>query len=408
MDQVTNPAEARAGLLPEIVAETAAIQEFRRDIHAHPELCFEELRTAERVAEALQAWGICVHRGLGKTGVVGTIKAGSSPSAIGLRADMDALPILEQNGFAHASVYPGKMHACGHDGHTAMLLAAARYLARHKNFDGTVHLIFQPAEEGGGGADAMIKDGLFERFPMRAVYGMHNWPGIPVGQFAVGEGPVMAAFDTFRVVIRGKGCHAALPHLGLDPVPVSAQIITAFQTILTRSANPLDSGVLSVTTVHVGEAKNVIADSCEMTGTLRTFSADLMNLIQQRMTDIVKHTCLAHGMTGDIEFTEGYPATVNDPQQAELCRRVMAGIVGKENVLRQQPVMGAEDFAYMLQQLPGCYCFIGNGQGEHRLPAHGLGPCTLHNASYDFNDEILPLGATYWVKLVESCLAVAE
>lgn len=408
MDELTNPGMAQAQLLPDIVAEAAAIGTLRRDIHAHPELCFEELRTAERVAEALQGWGISVHRGLGKTGVVGMIRAGRSARAIGLRADMDALPILEQNGFAHASVYPGKMHACGHDGHTAMLLAAAQHLARNKNFDGTVHLIFQPAEEGGGGADAMIKDGLLEMFPMQAIYGMHNWPGIPVGQFAVGAGPVMAAFDTFRIVIRGKGCHAALPHLGLDPVPVVAQIIMAFQTILTRSANPLDAGVLSVTTVHVGEAKNVIADSCEMTGTLRTFSAELMVLIQQRMRDIAEHTCLAHGMTCEIEFTKGYPATVNHPEQTELCRRVMAGIVGKENVLQQQPVMGAEDFAYMLQQLPGCYCFIGNGEGEHRLPAHGAGPCTLHNASYDFNDEILPLGATYWVKLVETCLAVAE
>ncbi|MCK9606738.1 MAG: M20 family metallopeptidase [Methylomonas sp.] len=395
-------------VLPDIVAEIAAIRALRRDIHAHPELCFEEVRTAERVADTLQGWGISVHRGLGKTGVVGTIRAGSSSRTIGLRADMDALPILEQNGFAHASVFPGKMHACGHDGHTAMLLAAAQYLVRHGKFDGTVQLIFQPAEEGGGGADAMIKDGLFEMFPMQAVYGMHNWPGLPVGQFAVGAGPVMAAFDTFQIIIRGKGCHAALPHLGLDPVPVAAQIIMAFQTILTRSANPLDAGVLSVTTVHVGEAKNVIADTCEMTGTLRTFSADLMALIQQRMRDIAEHTCLAHGMTCEIEFTKGYPATVNHPEQAEFCRQVMTGIVGTKNVLLQQPVMGAEDFAYMLQQLPGCYCFIGNGEGEHRAPDHGAGPCTLHNASYDFNDAILPLGATYWVRLVETCLAMAN
>lgn len=407
MDKMAQQLNCSA-LLPDIVAEIDAIRGLRRDIHAHPELCFEEVRTAERVADTLQGWGISVHRGLGKTGVVGTIRAGSSSRTIGLRADMDALPILEQNGFAHASVYPGKMHACGHDGHTAMLLAAAQYLVRHGKFDGTVQLIFQPAEEGGGGADAMIKDGLFDMFPMQAVYGMHNWPGLPVGQFAVGAGPVMAAFDTFQIIIRGKGCHAALPHLGLDPVPVAAQIIMALQTILTRSANPLDAGVLSVTTVHVGEAKNVIADTCEMTGTLRTFSADLMALIQQRMRDIAEHTCLAHGMTCEIEFTKGYPATVNHPEQAELSRQVMAGIVGKDNVLLQQPVMGAEDFAYMLQQLPGCYCFIGNGEGEHRVPDHGAGPCTLHNASYDFNDAILPLGATYWVRLVETCLAIVD
>lgn len=408
MDELTKQRINHARMLPEILADTAAIRHFRRDIHAHPELCFEEARTAERIAEALQAWGIAVHRGLGKTGVVGSIHAGNSTRAIGLRADMDALPILEQNGFGHASVYPGKMHACGHDGHTAMLLAAARYLVRHGNFDGSVHLIFQPAEEQGGGADAMIKDGLFEMFPMQTVFGMHNWPGLPAGQFAVSPGPVMAAVDTFRIIIRGKGCHAALPHMGLDPVPVAAQMIMAFQTILTRSANPLDAGVLSVTTVHVGDATNVIADSCELTGTLRTFSLELMELLQWRMSEIARHTSLAHGMTCEIEFTHGYPATVNDPEQAEFCRQVLAGVVGTENVLPQLPVMGAEDFAYMLQKLPGCYCFIGNGEGGHRLPDHGAGPCTLHNASYDFNDEILPLGATYWVKLVEACLPVAD
>ena len=396
----------KLSVLADIVANHDAISRIRRDIHAHPELCFAEERTADLVAKKLTELGIPVQRGLGKTGVVGTLKSGSSQRAIGLRADMDALPILEQNSFAHASVYPGKMHACGHDGHTAMLLAAAEYLAKHLNFDGTVYLIFQPAEEGGGGADAMIKDGLFELFPMQAVYGMHNWPGIPVGQFAVSPGPMMAAFDSFRIVIRGKGCHAALPHLGLDPVPVAAQMIMAFQTILTRSANPLDAGVLSVTTVHVGEATNVIADSCELTGTIRTFSTELMGLVQQRMQDIARHTCLAYGMECDIEFTKGYPATVNHAEQVALSRQVMASIVGDDNVLQQQPVMGAEDFAFMLQVLPGSYCFIGNGEGDHRSVGHGTGPCMLHNASYDFNDDILPLGATYWVKLVEACLAV--
>lgn len=393
-----------ANVLTEIVSELDGIRTLRRDIHAHPELAFEETQTADRIAAQLMAWGIPIQRGLGKTGVVGIIKAGNSERAIGLRADMDALPIPEQNTFAHASRHPGKMHACGHDGHTAMLLGAAQYLARHRDFDGTVYLIFQPAEEGAAGADAMIKDGLFEKFPMQAVYGMHNWPGLPVGQFAISPGPVMAAFDTFRIVIHGKGCHAALPHLGLDPVPVSAQIILAFQTILTRNANPLDSGVLSVTTVHVGETKNVIADSCELTGTLRTFSDELMALMQTRMREIAEHTCLAHGMTCEVEFIKGYPATVNHSQDAELSRRVLTGIVGERNVVEQPAVMGSEDFAFMLRLIPGCYCFIGNGEGDHRQAGHGLGPCTLHNASYDFNDEILPLGATYWVKLVEACL----
>lgn len=397
---------SRSNILADIAANMDVFKRLRRDIHAHPELCFAEERTSDLVANKLTELGISVHRGLGKTGVVGTLKAGCSERAIGLRADMDALPIPEQNRFAHASIYPGKMHACGHDGHMAMLLAAAEYLAKHANFDGTVYLIFQPAEEGGGGADAMIKDGLFELFPMQAVYGMHNWPGIPAGQFAVSPGPVMAAFDNFRIVIRGKGCHAALPHLGLDPVPVAAQMIMAFQTILSRSANPLQAGVLSVTTVHVGETTNVIADNCELTGTLRAFSPELMELVQRRMQDIARHTCLAYGMVCDVEFNKGYPATVNHPEQVALSRQVMASIVGDDHVLEQQPVMGAEDFAFMLQILPGSYCFIGNGEGDHRTVGHGTGPCMLHNASYDFNDDILPLGTTYWVKLVEAGLAV--
>ena len=396
--------QSQTHLIADIVTEIDRIRALRRDIHAHPELCFEEERTSDLVAEKLTEWGIAVRRGLGKTGVVGTIQAGQSCRAIGLRADMDALPILEANRFAHASVNPGKMHACGHDGHTAMLLAAAKYLAQNRSFDGTVHLIFQPAEEGGGGADVMIKDGLFELFPMQSVYGMHNWPGLAAGQFAVSAGPVMAAFDTFKIIIRGKGCHAALPHLGLDPVPVAAQIILAFQTILTRNSSPLENGVLSVTTVHVGETDNVIAECCELSGTLRAFSADLMFLMQQRMQTITEHTCLAHGMTGEIEFFKGYPPTVNHAESVDLSRKVMAAIVGEHQVVEQQPVMGAEDFAFMLQKVPGSYCFIGNGLGEHRDVDHGAGPCMLHNASYDFNDEILALGATYWVRLVETVL----
>jgi hippurate hydrolase len=396
--------QSQAHLIADIVTEIDSIRALRRDIHAHPELCFAEERTADLVSEKLAEWGIAVQRGLGKTGVVGTIKAGISERSIGLRADMDALPIMEANGFAHASVHPGKMHACGHDGHTAMLLAAAKYLAKNRNFDGTVHLIFQPAEEGGGGADAMIRDGLFELFPMQSVYGMHNWPGLAAGQFAVSAGPVMAAFDTFKIIIRGKGCHAALPHLGLDPVPVAAQMILAFQTILTRSANPLDSGVLSVTTVHIGETDNVIADNCELTGTLRAFSTEMMALMQKRMQTIAEHTCLAYGMHCEIEFFKGYPPTVNHAESVCLSRKVMAEIVGDQQVQEQQPVMGAEDFAFMLQRIPGSYCFIGNGMGEHRHAGHGAGPCMLHNASYDFNDEILALGATYWVKLVETVL----
>ncbi|MBD9355778.1 M20 aminoacylase family protein [Methylomonas albis] len=394
-----------ADLIPEIVANIAGIRELRRDMHAHPELCFQERRTAELVAAKLTEWGIPVHRGLGKTGVVGIVKAGSADRAIGLRADMDALPMHEQNSFAHASLYPGKMHGCGHDGHTAMLLAAAQYLATQRHFDGTVYLIFQPAEEGGGGADEMIKDGLFDLFPMQSVYGMHNWPELPAGQFAVSPGPVMASLNTFRILIRGKGCHAALPHLGLDPVPVAAQMIMAFQTILTRNANPLDNGLISVTMVHAGEATNIIADTCELAGTVRTFSNQLLDLIETRMREIARHICLAHGMECDFEFSRSYPATVNHDQAVAVSRWVMSGIVGEQHVLEQKATMGAEDFAFMLQKLPGSYCFIGNGVGDHRIQGHGAGPCTLHNTSYDFNDDILPLGATYWVRLVEACLA---
>lgn len=392
-------------LIPEIAEYAASISAIRRDIHAHPELCYQEERTADVVAAKLQEWGIPFHRGLGKTGVVGIIKAGNSARAIGLRADMDALPMQEHNQFAHQSVYPGKMHACGHDGHTAMLLAAARYLAAHCRFDGTVYLIFQPAEEGGAGADAMIKDGLFERFPMQAVYGMHNWPELAAGQFAVSPGPVMASLNNFRIIVRGKGCHAALPHLGLDPVPVAAQLILALQTILTRSANPLDAGILSITMLNAGTATNIIADTCELAGTVRTFTTSLLDLIEERMAGIARHICLAHGMECEFEFVRSYPATVNHQQAVQLSRQVMTAIVGEENVLEQRPTMGAEDFAYMLLQKPGSYCFIGNGDGGHRDGGAGAGPCVLHNASYDFNDDIIPLGATYWVKLAETALS---
>ncbi|WFP51301.1 M20 family metallopeptidase [Methylomonas sp. EFPC3] len=395
------------GAVAEIFDYAGEISVWRQRIHAHPELCFQEFGTADFVAEKLTEWGIPIHRGLGKTGVVGIVKSGLSENAIGLRADMDALPIQEQNRFAHASVYPGKMHACGHDGHTAMLLAAARYLAKQRNFDGTVYLIFQPAEEGGGGGDAMIRDGLFERFPMQAVFGMHNWPGLPAGSFAVSPGPVMASLNTFRITINGKGCHAALPHLGLDPTPVAAQIILALQTILTRNTNPLAAGLISVTMMHIGDATNVIAERCELAGTVRTFSAELLDMIEARMAEIVHHTCLAHGMTGDFELTRSYPPTVNHAEQVVISRKVMAGIVGDEQVFEQQPTMGAEDFAFMLQRVPGSYCFIGNGDGGHRLADHGAGPCTLHNPSYDFNDAILALGASYWVRLAETCLAFA-
>ncbi len=395
-------------VIDSIVTQAASIAAVRRDIHAHPELCFEEVRTADVVANKLTEWGIPIHRGLGTTGVVGIVKGrdgGASGRAIGLRADMDALPMQEFNTFSHASQHAGKMHACGHDGHTAMLLAAAQHFAKHRNFDGTVYLIFQPAEEGGGGAREMISDGLFEQFPMQAVFGMHNWPGMPVGQFAVSPGPVMASSNEFKITIRGKGSHAALPHNGIDPVPIACQMVQAFQTIISRNKKPVDAGVISVTMVHAGEATNVVPDSCELQGTVRTFSIEVLDMIEKRMKQVAEHTCAAHEATCEFEFHRNYPPTVNSAAEADFARQVMAGIVGEANVLVQEPTMGAEDFAFMLQAKPGAYCFIANGDGAHREMGHGGGPCTLHNPSYDFNDDLIPLGATYWVKLAEDWLA---
>jgi len=391
-------------VLDSLVTQSASIAAVRRDIHAHPELCFEELRTSELVAKLLTDWGIEVHRGLGKTGVVGILKNGTGNKAIGLRADMDALPMQEFNQFEHASKHAGKMHACGHDGHVAMLLAAAQHLSKHKNFNGTVYFIFQPAEEGGGGAREMIQDGLFEKFPMQAVYGMHNWPGLEVGKFAVSAGPVMASSNEFKITIHGKGSHAALPHNGIDPVPVACQMVQAFQTIITRNKKPVDAGVISVTMIHTGEATNVVPDRCEMQGTVRTFTTEVLDMIEQRMRDIANHTCAAFGASCTFEFDRNYPPTTNHAAETEFVKQVMHSIVGENNVVVQEPTMGAEDFSYMLQAKPGVYCFIGNGDGVHREIGHGEGPCTLHNPNYDFNDELIPLGGTYWVKLVEAAL----
>jgi hippurate hydrolase len=398
-------------LIDSILTQAAGIAAVRRDIHAHPELCFQEVRTADVVAQKLTEWGIEVRRGLGTTGLVGIVHGrdgGACGRAIGLRADMDALPMQEHNTFAHASQHAGKMHACGHDGHTAMLLAAAQHFAKHRHFDGTVYLIFQPAEEGGGGAREMIKDGLFEQFPVEAVFGMHNWPGLPVGTFAASTGPVMASSNEFHIVIRGKGAHAALPHNGIDPVPVACQMVQAFQTIITRNKKPVDAGVISVTMIHTGEATNVVPDSCEIQGTVRTFTFEVLDMIEQRMQVIAEHTCAAFGATVEFKFKRNYPPTVNHPAETAFAREVMAEIVGAEHVLEQEPTMGAEDFAYMLQAKPGCYAFIANGDGAHREMGHGGGPCMLHNPSYDFNDDLIPLGATYWVRLAEKWLGQAR
>ena len=394
-------------IIDSIVTQAASIAAVRRDIHAHPELCFQEVRTADVVADKLTAWGIPVHRGMGTTGVVGIVKAGNSDRAIGLRADMDALPMQEYNSFAHASKHAGKMHACGHDGHTAMLLAAAQHFAKHRNFDGTVYLIFQPAEEGGGGAREMIKDGLFEKFPVEAVFGMHNWPGPQVGSFSVSPGPMMASSNEFKIVFHGKGGHGALPHNAVDPIIMASQAVQAFQSIISRNKKPVEAGVISVTMFHAGEATNVIPDSCELQGTVRTFTTELIDLIERRMKEISEGLAAAFGGTVEFEFVRNYPPLINSEKEARFCAEVMEEIVGKENVTAQEPTMGAEDFAYMLQAKPGAYAFIANGDGTHREMGHGGGPCMLHNPSYDFNDDLIPLGATYWVRLTEKWLSAA-
>ena len=395
-------------IIDSIASQSADIAAIRRDIHAHPELCFQEARTADVVAQKLTEWGIPIVRGMGTTGIVGIVKNGTSARAIGLRADMDALPMQEFNTFEHASKHPGKMHACGHDGHTAMLLGAAQHLAKNRNFDGTVYLIFQPAEEGGGGAREMIKDGLFDRYAMDAIFGLHNWPGSEVGCFAASAGPVMASSNEFKITIKGKGGHAAMPHIGLDPVPVACQLVQSFQTIISRNKKPIDAGVISVTMIHAGEATNVIPDSCELQGTVRTFSIEVLDMIEQRMRQIAYNTCAAFDMTCEFSFVRNYPPTINSAREAEFAWGVMASIVGEERVQAQEPTLGAEDFSYMLLAKPGCYGFIMNGEGDHRAMGHGGGPCTLHNPSYDFNDALLPLGATYWVRLAEAWLSSQE
>lgn len=385
-----------------ILARHADLTAVRRDIHAHPELAFQENRTAELVASRLEKAGIEVHRGIGKTGVVGVLRHGQGSKAIALRADMDALPILEKNEFHHVSRHTGCMHACGHDGHTTMLLGAAEQLAAQVHagqaeFDGTVVFIFQPAEEGEGGAPAMIEDGLFERFPVEAVFGMHNWPGLPVGEFAVHDGPVMASADRFDIVVRGHGAHAAMPHLGKDPLLAATQLVQALQSVVSRTRDPLDSAVLSVTCFQAGDAYNVIPEHAKLAGTVRTFSKRVQDQIEQRMQEICQGVGMATGTQIELTYHRGYPATINTSPEAHLCAQVAGKLVGKAHVQdKTNPSMGAEDFSWFLQEKPGCYVWIGNGPGE--------GGCTLHNPRYDFNDAVIPLGVAYWCKLVESRL----
>jgi amidohydrolase len=392
-------------LIDSLAQSRSELQAIRRDLHAHPELRFEEQRTADLVARTLAGWGVEVHRGLAGTGVVGVVRGGKPGRSIGLRADMDALPIQEINSFVHRSQFDGRMHACGHDGHTAMLLAGARHLASTRNFDGTVVLIFQPAEEGGAGADRMIRDGLFERFPCDAVFALHNWPGLAVGQFAVAPGPMLASTNEFEIQVTGRGGHAAMPHLTIDPILIAVQIVQGLQGIVSRTRNPIDSAVLSVTMLHAGDATNVIPDVAKIGGTVRTFDESVTDLFEQRIRQVAALTAEAHGAKTTVDFQRTYPPTVNHPAQAEFAASVADGIVGADRVVRNvDPTMGAEDFAFMLRARPGAYLFIGNGDGVHRESGHGAGPCTLHNASYDFNDELIPIGGTFWVKLAEQFL----
>ena len=386
-------------LLEAVKTEHAALTLLRRDIHAHPELAFNEHRTAELVASRLEAAGIETHRGIGRTGVVGVIRNGSSSRSIGLRADMDALPMQERNDFAHQSRHAGCMHACGHDGHTTMLLGAAEHLARQRNFDGTVVLIFQPAEEGGGGGREMLEDGLLERFPIDSVYGMHNWPGLPAGHFSVRSGAVMASTDRFDIEIMGQGAHAAMPHLGVDPVSAAAALVQALQTVVSRNVDPLEAAVLSVTNLHAGEAHNVIPDRANLAGTVRALSADVRAQVESAMQRVCAGVGAALGVQVTLEYRQEYPVTVNTASEAALCAEVAATVAGAAAVRTDlKPSMGAEDFAYFLQQRPGAYVWLGNGPGE--------GGCMLHNPHYDFNDEVIPVGVTYWVRLVEHLLSV--
>jgi len=382
---------------PEIVADQEVLTQWRRGLHAHPEIAFEEHRTAAMVAEHLESFGVEVHRGLAKTGVVGRLTAGTGNRAIALRADMDALPLEERNDFDHRSQTAGMMHACGHDGHTTMLLGAAKYLAESKGFDGTVYFIFQPAEEGEGGGRVMIEEGLFEKFPVEAVFGLHNWPGMPAGNFGIAAGPIMAAFDTFDLKIIGLGSHAAMPHQGVDAIVTAAQVVTALQTIASRDTDPLDAVVVSVTQIHGGDAYNIIPDSVQLKGTVRTFKDSVRDSVEPAMRRIAEGICAAAGAAVEFDYHRRYPSTVNHAEETELAVSAAEAVVGAENIDRHPvPSMGSEDFAYMLRERPGCYVWLGNGAGD--------GGCMLHNPGYDFNDEILPIGASYWATLVEQIL----
>jgi amidohydrolase len=383
----------------------AELKALRRDLHSHPELAFTETRTSSLVAGKLAGWGIEVHRGLAKTGVVGVIRGNRATSgkSVGLRADMDCLPIEETGAVPYRSQHAGRMHACGHDGHTAMLLGAARYLAETRRFDGTAYLIFQPAEESGGGGQVMVKEGLFEKFPADEVYALHNWPGLPPGKIAVGTGPMMAATDEVQITVCGKGGHGAMPHLVVDPVVAAAQVIGALQTIASRNVDPVDAVVVSICSMQTSQvgAFNVVPDSVRLVGTVRSFRPQTRELAERRLREIATKISEALGASAEIDYVRGYPATVNSAREAAFAAAVGERIFGKANVITDpSPTMGGEDFSYMLQERPGAYVFLGQGGGP--------GGCFLHNPNFDFNDEVIPLGAGYLAALVEHALPLGE
>jgi hippurate hydrolase len=387
-------------VIPEVLENLDELTQIRRDIHAHPELGFEEERTADIVAAKLKEYGCEVHRGLATTGVVGTIRRGNSLRAIGLRADMDCLPMQELNDFPHRSVHDGKMHACGHDGHTTMLLGAAKYLAKTKNFNGTVHFIFQPGEEGHGGGRVMVEQGLFEKFPCDAVFAMHNRPGMPVGNMGTRPGPLLAATDRFDLKIRGRGTHAAHPHSGNDPFVMAAQIVLAFQSIVARNVDPVDSAVVTVGFMKGGSAYNVIPDEVQVGGTVRTFRPETQDMIERRMGEIASGTAAAFGGEAEFTFRRGYPSTINHEDEAYFAADVAAEVCGEDKVSRTvPPTLGGEDFSYMLRAVPGAMLWLGNGAGD--------GGCMLHNAGYDFNDTALPYGVSFFIRLAERFLEKA-
>ena len=377
-------------------AEMVAI---RRQIHAQPELAYQEHQTAALVAERLERWGYAVHRGLGGTGVVGTLRHGTSAKRVSLRADMDALPITETSGKPWASRVLGTMHACGHDGHTAMLLAAARHLAATRHFDGTLHLVFQPAEEGLGGARKMIEDGFFDLFPCDAMFGLHNMPGHPVGKLGFLAGPMMASSDTAIVTVRGKGGHGAQPHKAVDAVVAASSIVMALQTVVSRNVPPLDMGIVTVGAFQAGNAPNVIPETATLRLTIRAYRPEVRDLLQQRITAIVHAQAAVHGATAEVDYQRRYPMVVNDPAQTAFAKQVALDWVGEAGLIQNlQPLTGSEDFSFFLEKVPGCYFLIGNGEGD-------AGGCEVHNPGYDFNDAALGTGASYWVKLAEAYLS---